>query len=250
GEQRYLLSLAEDITERKEAQARIEHMAHHDALTDLPNRAAFTERLAAAIEAAVAGKESFAVLSIDLDRFKEINDTFGHAVGDDLLRELTSQLSGLAGDGRKSRRAYSRGGRNGSRAERSASARRHQRRNCDLSGRRRRRHDAPQQRGCRALSRQGRRPRQDSLLRNRHGQQDPRAARDPARSCIRDRRQPSASALSAARQDRWRGRRLRGADPLAPSDARHGFARDLYSGRRRERPHHENWRMGASRSLP
>ena len=98
GEQRYLLSLAEDITERKEAQARIEHMAHHDALTDLPNRAAFTERLAAAIEAAVAGKESFAVLSIDLDRFKEINDTFGHAVGDDLLRELTSQLSGLAGD--------------------------------------------------------------------------------------------------------------------------------------------------------
>ncbi len=73
-------------------------MAHHDALTDLPNRAAFTERLAAAIEAAVAGKESFAVLSIDLDRFKEINDTFGHAVGDDLLRELTSQLSGLAGD--------------------------------------------------------------------------------------------------------------------------------------------------------
>jgi diguanylate cyclase (GGDEF)-like protein/PAS domain S-box-containing protein len=98
GEQRYLLSLAEDITERKEAEARIEHMAHHDALTDLPNRAAFTERLAAAIEAAAAGKESFAVLSIDLDRFKEINDTFGHAVGDDLLRELTSQLNELAGD--------------------------------------------------------------------------------------------------------------------------------------------------------
>jgi len=98
GEQRYLLSLAEDITERKEAQARIEHMAHHDALTDLPNRAAFTERLAVAIDAAAAERASFAVLSIDLDRFKEINDTFGHAVGDGLLRELAGELGALAGE--------------------------------------------------------------------------------------------------------------------------------------------------------
>ncbi len=98
GEQRYLLSLAEDITERKEAQARIEHMAHHDALTNLPNRAAFAERLARAVDAATADKEAFAVLSIDLDRFKEINDTFGHAVGDELLRELAEQLSALAGE--------------------------------------------------------------------------------------------------------------------------------------------------------
>jgi diguanylate cyclase (GGDEF)-like protein/PAS domain S-box-containing protein len=96
GEQRYLLSLAEDITERKEALARIEHMAHHDVLTDLPNRAAFAERLARAIDAARAVKESFAVLSIDLDRFKEINDTFGHAMGDDLLRGLARQLGALA----------------------------------------------------------------------------------------------------------------------------------------------------------
>jgi diguanylate cyclase (GGDEF)-like protein/PAS domain S-box-containing protein len=98
GEQRYLLSLAEDITERKEAQARIEHMAHHDALTDLPNRAAFAERLARAIDVAAASHESFAVLSIDLDRFKEINDTFGHAVGDDLLRDLAGQLNAFAGE--------------------------------------------------------------------------------------------------------------------------------------------------------
>jgi diguanylate cyclase (GGDEF)-like protein/PAS domain S-box-containing protein len=98
GEQRYLLSLAEDITERKEALARIEHMAHHDALTDLPNRAAFAERLAHAIDAAGANRESFAVLSVDLDRFKEINDTFGHAVGDDLLRELARQLVALVGE--------------------------------------------------------------------------------------------------------------------------------------------------------
>ena len=98
GEQRYLLSLSEDITERKQAEARIEHMAHHDALTDLPNRAAFVEHLSRAIDSATEAKQSFAVLSIDLDRFKEVNDTFGHAIGDDLLRELAQQLSTLGGE--------------------------------------------------------------------------------------------------------------------------------------------------------
>jgi diguanylate cyclase (GGDEF)-like protein/PAS domain S-box-containing protein len=98
GEQRYLLSLSEDVTERKEAEARIEHMAHHDALTDLPNRLAFVEQLSRSIDAAAAGNGSFAVLSIDLDRFKEVNDTFGHAVGDDLLRALAQQLRALAAE--------------------------------------------------------------------------------------------------------------------------------------------------------
>jgi diguanylate cyclase (GGDEF)-like protein/PAS domain S-box-containing protein len=103
GEQRYLLSLSEDITERKEAEARIEHMAHHDALTDLPNRPAFVEHLTRAIDAATESRQSFAVLSIDLDRFKEVNDTFGHAIGDDLLRELAQQLGTLGGDAYLSR---------------------------------------------------------------------------------------------------------------------------------------------------
>src|SRR5258708_7874413 len=98
GEQRYLISLAEDITERKQAEARIQHMAHYDAVTDLPNRAAFVEHLARTIDAARANHESFAVLSIDLDRFKEVNDVFGHAVGDDVLRELSQQLRALAGE--------------------------------------------------------------------------------------------------------------------------------------------------------
>ena len=98
GEQRYLLSLSEDITERKQAEARIQHLANHDALTDLPNRAAFVGHLTRAIDAAKAGEESFAVLSIDLDRFKEVNDMFGHAVGDDVLRELSQQLRMLAGE--------------------------------------------------------------------------------------------------------------------------------------------------------
>jgi diguanylate cyclase (GGDEF)-like protein/PAS domain S-box-containing protein len=98
GEQRYLLSLAEDITERKQAEARIQHMAHYDALTDLPNRAAFVEHLTRTIDAARLAQESFAVLSIDLDGFKEVNDVFGHAVGDDVLRELSQQLRALAGE--------------------------------------------------------------------------------------------------------------------------------------------------------
>jgi diguanylate cyclase (GGDEF)-like protein/PAS domain S-box-containing protein len=98
GEPRYLLSLAEDITERKQAEARIQHLAHYDALTDLPNRAAFVEDLARAIDAAKLNKESFAVLSIDLDGFKEVNDVFGHAVGDDVLRQMAEQLRGFAPD--------------------------------------------------------------------------------------------------------------------------------------------------------
>jgi diguanylate cyclase (GGDEF)-like protein/PAS domain S-box-containing protein len=98
GEPRYLLSLSEDITERKQAEARLEHMAKHDTLTDLPNRAAFTERLAHSIETARRGGESFALLSLDLDRFKEVNDVFGHAVGDDLLRLLSCRLRELASD--------------------------------------------------------------------------------------------------------------------------------------------------------
>src|SRR6202045_1469257 len=98
GEQRYLLSLSGDITERKQAEARIQHLANHDTLTDLPNRAAFVEHLTGRIDAAKSSKESFAVLSIDLDRFKEVNDMFGHAVGDDVLRKLSQQLRTLAGE--------------------------------------------------------------------------------------------------------------------------------------------------------
>ena len=98
GEQRYLLSLSEDITERKQAEARIEHMARYDALTDLPNRTAFVEHLTHTIDAAQANQEAFAVLSIDVDSFKEVNDAFGHAVGDDVLRELSQQLRALAGE--------------------------------------------------------------------------------------------------------------------------------------------------------
>jgi diguanylate cyclase (GGDEF)-like protein/PAS domain S-box-containing protein len=98
GEPRYLLSLSEDITERKQAEARIEHLAHYDALTDLPNRAAFVEHLEHTMDTAKKSAESFALLSIDIDGFKEVNDMFGHAAGDDVLRKLSLQLRAVAGD--------------------------------------------------------------------------------------------------------------------------------------------------------
>jgi len=96
GKSKYLLGVAEDITERKRAAARIVHLANHDALTDLPNRPAFAERLNFTLERAAAGGEAFAVLCLDLDRFKDINDVFGHSAGDTLLSEMAKRLTAAA----------------------------------------------------------------------------------------------------------------------------------------------------------
>ena len=74
----------------------IAHLAHHDPLTDLPNRAAFTERLASTLQRAATTQESFALLSLDCDRFKEVNDVFGHAAGDALLRAIAARLTAAA----------------------------------------------------------------------------------------------------------------------------------------------------------
>ena len=92
GKPQYLISVIHDVTERKRSEQRIAHMANHDPLTDLANRAAFNTCLANAIEHAAASGESFAVLCIDLDRFKAVNDVFGHAVGDALLREVARRM--------------------------------------------------------------------------------------------------------------------------------------------------------------
>ena len=90
--------ITRDRTEQMESRERINYLARHDALTGLPNRAQFLERLDAAIAALDHGQQEIAVISIDLDRFKEINDTFGHAVGDQVLCELSERMKVLAGE--------------------------------------------------------------------------------------------------------------------------------------------------------
>ena len=95
GGTRYILGVAEDVTERKRAEAKIAHLAHHDALTGLPNRAAFNECFAMTLERARLSGESFALMCLDLDRFKYVNDLFGHAAGDALLCEVARRLEGV-----------------------------------------------------------------------------------------------------------------------------------------------------------
>ena len=88
-----------DITRRKEAEALIAHMALHDALTQLPNRALFQDRLSQTIGYAERHGGSFAVLACDLDRFKLVNDTLGHTAGDTLLRLVAERLSLVVREG-------------------------------------------------------------------------------------------------------------------------------------------------------
>ncbi len=85
---------AQDITERKQWEAALEHQALHDSLTDLPNRALLQDRLAAAIAAARRDGTCLALMMMDLDRFKDVNDTFGHHLGDVLLQHVGQRVRG------------------------------------------------------------------------------------------------------------------------------------------------------------
>lgn len=96
GKPRHLLTVLQDMTERTQAEQRIARMAHYDNLTDLPNRATFNDAMEAAIQNAAKSGESFAVLSVDLDGFKDANDSYGHAIGDTLLREVSRRLQAAA----------------------------------------------------------------------------------------------------------------------------------------------------------
>jgi diguanylate cyclase (GGDEF)-like protein/PAS domain S-box-containing protein len=99
GDPQYLIKTHEDVTDRRQTESRMAHMAYHDGLTDLPNRPAFLQALAQMIEACAGTGEEFAVLCIDLDGLKEVNDVFGHAAGDKLLIEVARRLQATARGG-------------------------------------------------------------------------------------------------------------------------------------------------------
>ncbi|MGH6676957.1 MAG: putative bifunctional diguanylate cyclase/phosphodiesterase, partial [Xanthobacteraceae bacterium] len=95
GEPKYLIAVIEDATERKKAEQRIAFLAHHDPLTGLANRAALSQKISEAAARQRRREEPFSVLLLDLDRFKQVNDTLGHPAGDALLAEVATRLKSL-----------------------------------------------------------------------------------------------------------------------------------------------------------
>src|SRR3989338_1197873 len=92
GEVQGIVCVAKDITERKRTEEAIQQMAYYDSLTDLPNRKLFNDRLTLELAHARRNKQMLAVLFLDMDRFKDVNDTLGHTVGDQLLKTIATGL--------------------------------------------------------------------------------------------------------------------------------------------------------------
>ncbi|MBA2482825.1 MAG: EAL domain-containing protein, partial [Nitrosomonas sp.] len=95
GKKNYYIGVMYDISEQKHYNERINFLAHYDALTLLPNRTLFTDRLQQSITYAKRNKFKFALLFIDLDDFKHVNDSRGHLIGDELLRKVATKLSSI-----------------------------------------------------------------------------------------------------------------------------------------------------------
>ncbi len=95
----HIFAIARDITERGKFERSMEFHASHDSLTELPNRTLAMDRLVLAITQARRNRQKLAILFLDLNRFKAVNDTFGHAVGDQLLRSVTLRLAACLREG-------------------------------------------------------------------------------------------------------------------------------------------------------
>ncbi len=95
---RVMFALMHDVTERQRLHAQLIRQAHHDVLTDLPNRMMFEQHLQDALEQAARNSRRVAIFCIDLDRFKQINDSFGHAAGDSCLKETAARVKRCLGD--------------------------------------------------------------------------------------------------------------------------------------------------------
>ena len=99
GGSRVIQGIARDVTERRSWEARLERQALHDSLTDLPNRLLLRERLISAVTASAADGEPFGLMLLDLDRFKDVNDTLGHPMGDLILQQVGPRLRSVLKDG-------------------------------------------------------------------------------------------------------------------------------------------------------
>ena len=267
--------ILEDVTESKRAQERITHLAKYDELTGLANRNQFRERINSMLSAMHRRENRIAIHLIDLDRFKAINDTLGHPIGDKLLKEVASRLKTVirpgdmitrfggdefvvlqAGTERLSgcqvARAASRQDTQGS-----VRYRRPPHRHWGLD---RYRHGPHGRRRCRptveegrygAIRGQERRWRRSSVLRSGNGTGGtgttrPRAR--PARSfVVRGVRTGFPATGRSAHRPR---NDLRGTPTLVPSDARNGAAVGVHPDRRRNRPDYRARRMGLASRMP
>ncbi|WP_179295646.1 EAL domain-containing protein [Bacillus sp. FJAT-45350] len=94
----YYIGIMRDITEQKQNEKKISHLAYHDTLTQLPNRALFVKKLRQSLKEASESNKKLALLFLDLDRFKNVNDSLGHQAGDQLLLEVSRRLQQVIGD--------------------------------------------------------------------------------------------------------------------------------------------------------